>query len=121
MIFGKHINRYYWRFLPLLLVGLFALIVVDYLQLEIPELYQMVINGINTGVVSVDGAAQTFDLAFHVESTKRCAHDLEGLTNAFRNLRTGCHGCPKTAFHIGRNLTFQLPGQSRQHFLNNPL
>ena len=64
MIFGKHINRYYWRFLPLLLVGLFALIVVDYLQLEIPELYQMVINGINTGVVSVDGVQHTFDIAF---------------------------------------------------------
>ena len=64
MIFGKHINRYYWRFLPLLLVGLFALIVVDYLQLEIPELYQMVINGINTGTVTVDGVVHTFDLAF---------------------------------------------------------
>ena len=63
MITGKHINRYYWRFLPFLLAGLFALIVVDYLQLEIPELYQMVINGINTGYV--DGVA--FDVAFLVE------------------------------------------------------
>ena len=67
MIFGKHINRYYWRFLPFLLVGLFALIVVDYLQLEIPELYQMVINGINTGSVTVDGVQHTFDLRFLVD------------------------------------------------------
>ncbi len=63
MIFGKHINRYYLRFLPLLLLGLVALIAVDCLQLLIPNIYQMVINGINTGFV--DGAA--FDVAFLVD------------------------------------------------------
>ena len=67
MIVGKHINRYYWRFLPFLLAGLFALIVVDYLQLEIPELYQMVINGINDGFVTIDGVQHTFDLRFLVD------------------------------------------------------
>ena len=67
MIFGKHINRYYLRHLPLLLVGLIALIAVDYLQLEIPELYQMVINGINTGFVTVDGQSVAFDVTFLVE------------------------------------------------------
>ena len=67
MIFGKHINRYYWRFLPLMLVGLVALIVVDYLQLEIPKLYQMVINGINTGYVTVDGVKEVFDIRFLVD------------------------------------------------------
>ena len=66
MIFGKHINRYYWRYLPFLLAGLVALIAVDYLQLEIPELYQMVINGINTGFVTVDGVQHAFDLHFLV-------------------------------------------------------
>ena len=64
MIFGKHINRYYLRYAPLLLVGLFALGAVDYLQLVIPELYQMVINGMNQGYVVVDGAEQVFDMAF---------------------------------------------------------
>ena len=63
MIFGKHINRYYLRFLPLILLGLGALIMVDYLQLVIPGLYQMVINGINTGFV--DGVA--FDVDFLVD------------------------------------------------------
>ena len=63
MIFGKHINRYYLRFLPLLALGLIALIAVDYLQLLIPNIYQMVINGINTGVV--DGV--TFDVTFLVD------------------------------------------------------
>ena len=66
MIFGKHINRYYLRFLLLLLSGLVALVVVDYLQLEIPELYQMVINGINTGSVTLDGTVHEFNLAFLV-------------------------------------------------------
>ena len=35
MIFGKHINRYYLRFLHLNVLGLAALILVDYLQLII--------------------------------------------------------------------------------------
>ena len=39
MIFGKHINRYYLRYAPMLLFGLASLIAVDYLQLVIPELY----------------------------------------------------------------------------------
>ena len=63
MIFGKHINRYYLRFGHLIVMGLAALIVVDYLQLVIPSLYQMVINGINTGYV--DGVP--FDVTFLVD------------------------------------------------------
>ncbi len=64
MIFGKHINRYYLRFLPLIILGLGALVVVDYLQLIIPNLYQMVINGMNTGVVEYNGVETAFDMAF---------------------------------------------------------
>ena len=64
MIFGKHINRYYLRYAGMLLLGLGALILVDFLQLEIPALYQMVINGMNDGYVTVDGVKQTFDLSF---------------------------------------------------------
>ena len=64
MIFGKHINRYYLRFAPLLLLGLAALVMVDTLQLEIPELYQMVINGVNQGEVSVEGVSVPFDMDF---------------------------------------------------------
>ena len=62
MIFSKHINRYYLRHLFVILVGLAALVLVDYLQMKIPELYQMVINGINTGYV--DGVR--FDIDFLV-------------------------------------------------------
>ena len=67
MIFGKHINRYYLRFAHLILFGLIALIAVDYLQLEIPELYQMVINGINDGFVVMDGVETAFDMTFLLE------------------------------------------------------
>jgi len=64
MIFGKHINRYYLKYGGLLLMGLLALGTVDYLQLVIPNLYQMVINGINQGYVVRDGAQVPFDMDF---------------------------------------------------------
>ena len=51
MIFGKHINRYYLKYAGWLIMGLAALVAVDYFQLVIPNLYQMVINGMNQGYV----------------------------------------------------------------------
>ena len=50
MLFGKQINRYYLKYAPMLLLGLFALLIVDYFQLLVPEFYRMVINGLNGGV-----------------------------------------------------------------------
>ncbi len=64
MIFGRHINRYYGKYAFRLLLGLAALILVDYLQLIIPQLYQMVINGMNQGFVTVDGVQAAFDMDF---------------------------------------------------------
>ena len=64
MIFGKHINRYYIKYAAWLLTGLVALIIVDYFQLIIPNLYQQLINGINYGVVVVDGVEVAFDFTF---------------------------------------------------------
>jgi len=64
MIFGKHINRYYLKYGYLLLLGLLALGTVDYLQLVIPNLYQMTINGMNQGYVTIDGAQVPFDMEF---------------------------------------------------------
>ena len=64
MIFGKHINRYYWKYAHWLVLGLAALIAVDYFQLLIPQMYQMVINGMTYGVVTVDGVEQVFDMNF---------------------------------------------------------
>ena len=67
MIFGKHINRYYLRFAPQLLLGLATLILIDYLQLAIPNLYQMVVNGMNQGFVVIDGVSMPFDMDFLLE------------------------------------------------------
>ena len=64
MIFGKHINRYYLRYAPMLILGLIALAAVDYLQLEIPALYGMLINGMNEGFVLIDGVEHVFDMNF---------------------------------------------------------
>ena len=64
MIFGKHINRYYIQHAGMLLLGLAALVLVDCLQLIIPNLYQVVINGINTGFEQVKGQRVPFDLPF---------------------------------------------------------
>ena len=68
MIFGKHINRYYIRYLGWLVLGLVALVMVDFLQLEIPELYGMVVNGMNDGYVTVDGVQKAFDFDFLLDT-----------------------------------------------------
>jgi len=44
----------------MLILGILSLVLVDYMQLVVPELYRMVINGIDTGYV--DGVA--FDMDF---------------------------------------------------------
>lgn len=67
MIFGKHINRYYLRHAGMLLLGMLTLIMIDYVQLIVPNLYQMVINGVNTGAVEIDGVAVPFDMEFLLE------------------------------------------------------
>lgn len=48
----------------MLLLGLVALVFVDYAQLEIPRLYQYVINGMNEGYVTIDGVEKVFDIDF---------------------------------------------------------
>ena len=64
MIFGKHINRYYLKYALWLIAGLASLVLVDFLQLEIPKLYRTIINGMNMGYVMVEGAQVPFDMDF---------------------------------------------------------
>ncbi len=64
MIFGRHINRYYLRFAPQLLLGILTLVMVDYLQLRIPNLYQLIVNGINDGYILENGLNVPFDMDF---------------------------------------------------------
>ncbi len=61
MIFGKHINKYYLKYLPMLFFGLLALVAVDYFQLKVPEFYKLVINGMN-------GDIPEFDLDFLLDN-----------------------------------------------------
>ena len=71
MVFGKHINKYYLRYGWMLLLGLIALVIVDYMQLKLPEIYRMVVNGMNDGAVEVDGVMKTFDIDFLLDEICR--------------------------------------------------
>ena len=62
MLFGKHVNRYYIKHAPMLLLGILALLLVDYFQLEIPELYGLVVNGTNAVIKSREAAASGITL-----------------------------------------------------------
>ncbi|MBQ8344411.1 MAG: ABC transporter ATP-binding protein [Clostridia bacterium] len=67
MLFGKHINRYYLRYGAVLLLGLISLVLVDYFQLKVPEIYKMVINGINDGYVTTAEGVFEFNMSFLLE------------------------------------------------------
>ena len=68
MIFGKHINKYYLKYSYLLIGGVLALLLVDFMQLEVPELYRMVLEGIQYGEVKVaEGVIKPFDMNFVVD------------------------------------------------------
>ena len=64
MIFDKHINKYYLKYAWALLIGIASLFLIDYLELVVPELYRMVINGINDGSNVIDGVSVPFDMRF---------------------------------------------------------
>ena len=69
MIFGRHINKYYLKYAPMLLLGLVALIAVDYMQLVIPELYRLVINGMKDGCIILEnGKVVPFDMTFVLDN-----------------------------------------------------
>ncbi len=62
MIFGKYINKYYIKYLWVLLLGIAALFMVDSVQLIVPELYRITVNGIMYGETEVNGVLKTFDM-----------------------------------------------------------
>ena len=65
MVFGRHINKYYLKYSYLLIGGVLALLLVDFMQLEVPELYRMVLEGILYGEVKIsDGSVLPFDMNF---------------------------------------------------------
>ena len=64
MVFGKYINKYYFKYIGLIILGLLALVLVDGLELVIPEKYRMVINGMNQGYVIYNGVQTEFNFEF---------------------------------------------------------
>jgi len=64
MLFGKHISKYYLKYAWIMLLGILALGLVDYIQLEIPELIGAVVDGINKGNVVFKGVEYEFNAAF---------------------------------------------------------
>ena len=47
MLFGKYVNKYYLKYCYLFIIGIIALIAVDYYQLKIPEIYGSIIDGLS--------------------------------------------------------------------------
>ena len=52
----------------MLILGVLALILVDYFQLRIPELYRMLINGMNGELIFVNGEYVPFNLDFLLDN-----------------------------------------------------
>ena len=73
MVFGKYVNKYYKKHFFALLLGVIALIAVDYFQLEIPEFYNYIVSGLSSknGMIEIDGKEVAFDLNFLLD--KICA------------------------------------------------
>jgi hypothetical protein len=46
MLFGKHINKYYFKYIIGFILGIIALIVVDEFQLRIPEIIGDIIDSL---------------------------------------------------------------------------
>ncbi len=68
MIFGKHINRYYLKYAHWLILGLLTLAMVDGLQMEIPKLYRMVIDGMSYGYILENGIKIPFTMDLVLDS-----------------------------------------------------
>ena len=54
MLFGKYINKYYLKYALFFLVGIAALILVDIVQLEVPELFGNLIDDINQNTLTME-------------------------------------------------------------------
>jgi ATP-binding cassette subfamily B protein len=48
----------------MLIFGVLSLLLVDYMQLVVPELFGMVVSGIEDGAVTLDGVEHIFDMTF---------------------------------------------------------
>ena len=51
MLIGKYVNKYYLKYALFFIIGLLALLAVNYFQLEIPEICGQIIDGIQDGTL----------------------------------------------------------------------
>ncbi len=66
MLFGRHVNRYYLRYFHFFLLGLIALIAVDWFQLEIPRICGEILDGLSD--IAKDNPDSLF---YHPEQMKQ--------------------------------------------------
>jgi len=62
MIFGKSVNKYYLMYAHLFLLGLVSLVIVDYVQLEIPQLTGQLVDDLVLGLVDNAGILEIIKL-----------------------------------------------------------
>lgn len=63
MLFGKSVNKYYIRYLHLFIIGILALLLVDYIQLLIPENYGKLIDLIGNKTLTKESL---FEIVFNM-------------------------------------------------------
>lgn len=64
MLFGKRIGKYYLRYSWLLILGIAALVAVDYFQLRIPEIYGAIIDGLDPTTTTTITTDMLLDLLY---------------------------------------------------------
>ena len=52
MLFGKHVNKYYLKYFWYFFFGILALIVVDYVQLLVPEEIGNIVDNVQDGAIT---------------------------------------------------------------------
>ena len=58
MLFSKHLNKYYARYWFLFLIGIFSLVVVDYVQLFEPEYLGKLVDSLRDGSATLDSVVR---------------------------------------------------------------
>ncbi len=54
MLFGKTINKFYFKYSLFFIIGIISLVVVDYIQLDIPEIIGNVIDGLKEKTLTIE-------------------------------------------------------------------
>ncbi len=95
MLFGKYVNKFYKKYWYLFLIGVTCLVLVDYFQLLIPEIYGNIVNELKENTLFNDG------------NNKIIKYSLELLGVGFIML-IGRFGWRNTVFGCGINVASDL-------------